>query len=173
MKKSAILFSALSFLILGSRPADPQVGNQYLDFVTLLIDSKKSQNGLEAADYRNVCLKVEIQGKDENLLGLNAEEVRRICETRLQRAGFRAAGERQTGEYLLIALHSLSTSFSLSGEFRRPVVFAAGKTPLTVKTGTWRRAIFGSHGQKPDFMVNAVEGLLDSFLKEYLEANAP
>ena len=42
---------------------------------------------------------------------------------------------------------------------------------LNVLLTTWERGVTGTHGNNPEYIVTAIEQLLDMFLNDYYKAN--
>jgi hypothetical protein len=138
---------------------------------------KISLNGLEVSDYRKICLKINLQNKDNNRLGLTRESIKTKCELRLRQSGLELVSKREgTEETLLIGVFASPNSFLLEAEFFRAVLVLFDKeTWYLLNSITWRNAFWGSHGNRPDQkkeIMQSLDELLDSFLNEYLKANA-
>jgi len=138
------------------------------DFVALLKKSKPAQSGLEVYNYKKVPLSTRIEGK-ANKIGLTNERIRTKCELRLRQAGLQPeAAKLPPG--LFITVHIADPAFFIGVHFSQLVIFEANQTPYFMTATTWSKDGMGTN-PSPEYIIQCLDGYLDSFLNEYLEAN--
>lgn len=163
-----------------------------LSFVTLLFCSQASYaqqgrkefgsfrisgSGLEVSDYKKVVLSVDLDefGSDyATNIDLSKKRIRTECQSRLSQAGLEPVSEFTRPEYLYVNIKVSLHAFSLLLQFSRPVTFQVGELEYArYGAKTWQRQITGTHGGGPDYVLHSLGLLLDAFLRDYLQANAP
>jgi hypothetical protein len=171
MKKTiSILLLSFFFFAFDNQVARAQVGDLSIDYMQLLGDSKDSPSGLEVFDYKKVFLKVGLQAEGNDRLGLTEEGIRTKCESRLGQAGLELVQGRAV--WLTVVVQVVSDAFSVSLSFSRGVLFDGPPNRAYFAAAiTWERGSLGMHGNKQEFVMKTLDGQLDEFLKEYLEAN--
>jgi hypothetical protein len=176
MKKAiCILLLSFSFFVFNIQMPNAQDRGQIFDFATWTLRSKASLNGLEVSDHKKVNLEVHLQikDKDNSQIGLTEKIIRTRCELRLRQAGLEPIPSRKIAdEYLSVAVNVLSTAFMVSVRFCRSGIFDGGKTPYLIHAVTWQKNFYGTHSNDPEFIMSGLDARLDSFINEYLMANA-
>ena len=136
-----------------------------------------SASGLEVSDYKKVVLSIELDefGSDyATRIGLSKKRIQTECQSRLSQGGMEPVFEFTRPEYLHVNLKVSLHAFSLLLQFSRPVLFQVGEIGYArYGAKTWQRHITGTHGGGPDYILHSLGFLLDTFLKDYLQANAP
>jgi len=117
---------------------------------------------------------VDLEIKNNARLSLQKEKIKAQCELRLREAGLepleRISGEGK--EYLFVFFQILENTFSIDLQFKRDGVFHGADGTYFMSATTWGEGAFGRHNHKEAFLMNSLDGLLASFLNEYLKANA-
>ena len=168
-----ILLLSFSFLVFDIQVANAQDPDQVLEFLALFGKSKDSLSGLEVSDPKKVGLMVSLDTKDEYIRGLTEERIRTKCELRLRQAGLEPVDAGFRNECFSVEVGILSAGgFIISSLFRRTVVFKGEGTTYRIRATTWEKVAFGTHGRNMELIMSGVDGLLDSFLNEYLKANS-
>jgi len=141
------------------------------------VSFKISGSGLEVSDYKKVVLSVELDefGSDyATKIGVSKKRIRTECQSRLSQAGLEPVFEFTRPEYLHVNVKVSLHAFSMLLQFSRPVLFQVGEVKYArYGAKTWQRQITGTHGGGPDYVIHCLGLLLDAFLKDYLQANAP
>ena len=132
---------------------------------------------MEVSDYKKVVLSIERDDAGMDYLTkirLTEESIRKECQSRLSQAGLEPVFEFTRPEYLHVNIKVSLHAFNVLVQFSRPALFQAGEVEYT-KYGakTWQRQVTGTHGGGPDYILYTLGVLLDAFLKDYLQANAP
>ena len=170
--KKAILIPLIFFsLFLSHVPsADAQdVGRSWPD---LIRKSSTSLSGLESSDYKRVKVVINFRETGSPFGEAFKEKVRTKCDLRLRQAGLEPLSQKNTGEYLRVGLGILSRTMAIDLDFMRLVAFSAEGKIYLAEASTWEAGTFGTHGGKEESILTALDGILDSFLKEYLKANS-
>ena len=161
-----ILLLSFSFFLITTKAAKAQDYQQYLE---LFRNSKRSLNGLEISDHKKVNILISVKTKSHEI-GLTEERIRTKCDLRLRQAGLELAGRESESLYVEISI--LENAFGVRASFNRFVLFN-GKGPTYRKLAvTWEATYIGAHGNKEEYVMGALDELLDSFVNEYLKANA-
>ena len=140
----------------------------------LAAKAKISKNGLEVSDYKKVHVMVSALSEEIKKFGFTEEKVQAKCELRFRQAGLTPVPELTRSEYVYIKIDTVGSEFNVITEFRRDILFEVRKT-VYWKPGcpTWDSKRAGVLRDNPEFVMNAVEQLLDFFINEYLKVNAP
>jgi len=165
MKKeiNLILWVFLSLLLLNFQPRNAQGGE------SPFTSSTWSRGGLEVADSKKVMVLVDDLNEQAKKIGLQAGKIKTQCESRLKQAGLEASSYKP--ENLNINVNVIRYAFTIAVEFHRPVLFEVGEAWYKKRAVTWCTGVTGTHKGNPEYILQALDGLLDQFLKEYLEAN--
>ena len=173
MVKRVMLMLCLSFVMLLSsfQPSDAQQKRKES------VPFRISRNGLEVSDYKKVVVSIELDefGSDyATRINMGEKKIRSACKTQLSQAELEPVFEFTRPEYLHINLKVSLHAFSMILQFSRPVLFEVGEVGYArYGAKTWQRHITGTHGGGPDYILQCLDFLLDAFLKDYLQANAP
>lgn len=175
MKKATlILLLSFSFLVFGSQTTNARDEAEEIarlaDYQLLEFKSKPSLNGLEVIHYKRVELFVRLEN-EKSSFKLTEERIRTKCELRLRQAGLEPVKSRVGGEYFSVSIKIFPSTYGMTVSFLRPVLFYGGTTYSKVAI-TWQKVIFGTHGDDENYIVNGLDEKIDSFLNEYLKANA-
>lgn len=127
--------------------------------------------GLEIQDHETIYVLVERLNQQAQNIGLIPRRIQSRTELRLQQANLKIA-DRDDGAYLYINVNVVGQGFSITATFNRLVHYAdsAGDLRYTY-AATWREAGSGIHAGDSEYIVQALDSLLDSFINEYLKAN--
>jgi hypothetical protein len=173
MTKRVMLILCLSFVVLPFSFQASHAQQSKKESVSFRI----SGSGLEVSDYKKVVLSVELDefGSDyATNIDLSTKRIRTECQSRLSKAGLEPVFEFTRPEYLYVNVKVSLHAFSLLLQFSRPVLFQVGEVEYERYCAkTWQRQITGTHGGGPEYILHCLGLLLDAFLKEYLQANAP
>jgi hypothetical protein len=172
MTKRVIPMVCLSFVMLlfSFQTTYPQQKKESVPF-------RISRSGLEVSEYKKVVLSIELDefGSDyATRINLGEKRIRSACKTQLSRAGLEPVFEFTRPEYLHVSLKVSLHAFSLLLQFSRPVLFEVGEVGYArYGAKTWQRHIIGTHGGGPGYILECLDFLLDEFLKDYVQTNAP
>ena len=171
MKKVILFFLVFFSLFLSHVPsADAQdVGRFWPD---LIRKSSTSLSGLESSDYKRVKVVINFRETGSPFGEGFKERIKARCDSRLRQAGFEPVAQKNTGEYLRVSFGLLSRTMAIDLDFMRLVAFSTEEKIFLAEASTWESGTFGTHGGKEETVFSSLDGRLDSFLKEYLEANS-
>jgi hypothetical protein len=167
MKKAIlILLLSLSFFALTIQMVNAQ------DFYNLAIKSKSSLNGLEVSDYKKVRIKIEREGPSVEQIGPTEERIKEKIELRLRQAGLEPLTATGPFDHLLINIQVVTNAFNIRIQFNRFVLFEAKGSPYHTIAPTWMTDGTGIHVGRSEFIIETLDKYFDTFLKQYLKANA-
>jgi len=139
-----------------------------------------SDTGLEIIDHENVFVLVEAVGEDARRIGLSSNRIESRVKIRLRQVGLRPVEsyERRDASYLYVNINIIGTAFSINLSFIRDVFFyedsevSVGTEGLyKSRATTWRDGGTGTHANNPEYIISSLDGYLDQFLSDYLDAN--
>ena len=138
--------------------------------VNLLSAQSISWSGLEVENYEEVYVLLDDLNPDALDIGLTENRIRSRVNVRLRQVGLKPTTDRAEALYINIIV--VGGAFSIVISFNRAVFFYKGddlyiKGPARVYT----QGSTGTHGRDPDYIISALDGLLDQFLSDYLDAN--
>ena len=112
---------------------------------------------------------VEQLHKDSNDIGLTKDRLITVTELKLRREGLLSSGGLLS-PYVYINVNVVGVAFSISLEIHDMVQLV--RDPSIIKTAsTWDTSTTGTHGGDPEYIVTALNKLLDIFLNDYYKAN--
>lgn len=171
ISKIYILMLTISILCIALSVNAKEKKNNFWSWISLYVNAKESNNGLESPTRKKLNLLITLSMKDAKGLYLTEERIQTKCELRLREAGINP-DEKFLGEYLAINIDVFKMVYVISIEFLRPVLFSVGETVYKQEiVPTWRTENFGTHGNDPEFIIQSLDSLLDKFLNEYLKVN--
>jgi hypothetical protein len=132
-----------------------------------------SSNGLEAAST-TVPLFIEQLSPGAEKIGLSENRIQAQLELRLRQAGLTPADLKPADAfYAYIHIAVVGPAFQAAIHFGRHADFkdALGKEYRSLGAVTWTSSVIGTHGDDAGYVIQALDGLLDKFLSEYLKAN--
>lgn len=128
--------------------------------------------GLEKDESGTLEYLIEDLSADALKRGLNGSLLRARVESHLRKGNIEPKpSSLATGPYLYVLVNVTGTVFNLRVEMQRPVAYEADGRTHRRYAATWQT---GGVGNAPtgDFVLNALDGALDAFVKQYRAANA-
>ena len=135
--------------------------------------SERWGSGLEVPNYKSLRVVVEQVTKSAADIGLTEGRVRTGIELRLRQSGVQPISQYKSDEFLYTDIEVTGNVFTISLQFTRLVSYSVGRDETTITLGrTWQKKASGVHGRNPQKIIQGLDTLLDTFLNEYLKANA-
>ena len=165
MKKAIlVLVMFLPLILLNPQKASAQ------DYQYYFSKSKYTKIGLEVSDYKKVNLFFINEGIDK--INLKEERIKTKCELRLRQAGLDPIPFTSATEVLFVRVNVVAMAFDVRLQFCRSVFFVVDNTLYNIFAPTWEGKFLGTHGLSSQYIIGALDQLIDDFLNKYLEANA-
>jgi hypothetical protein len=128
--------------------------------------------GLEKDESGTLEYLIEDLSPDALKRGLNGSLLRARVESHLRKGNIEPKpSSLATGPYLYVMVNVTGMVFNLRLELQRPVNYTAEGRTHRSYAATWQT---GGIGQAPtaDYILSALDGALDAFVKQYRAANA-
>jgi hypothetical protein len=128
--------------------------------------------GLEKDESGTLEYLIEDLSPDALKRGLNGALLRARVESHLRKGNIEPKpSSLATGPYLYVLVNVTGTVFNLRVELQRPVTYLAGERTHRSYAATWQT---GGIGNAPtgEYVLAALDGALDTFVKQYRAANA-
>jgi len=134
-------------------------------------------------DLRNIGnefqILIERLGKSEAKIGLTENRLKTVTELRLRREGMKVVSGKEVSvmnesdgtPLIYVNAHVIRKSFSIRLEVKEWV--GLKRIPLIheIFATTWHKAMIGTHGENPEFIVSSLNQLFDEFFNDYYKAN--
>lgn len=135
--------------------------------------SERWGSGLEVPNYKSLRVVVEQLPKSAADTGLTEDRVRTGIELRLRQSGIQPISQYKSDAFLYTDIEVIGNVFTISLQFTRLVSYSASRDETTIILGrTWQKKASGIHRRNAQEIVQVLDTLLDTFLNEYLKANA-
>lgn len=133
--------------------------------------ARAQSSGLEVSDPS--ALGVGVAGIDDRAraIGLSIQRLRDAVDAMLWRNGIEKDRIAAEPLFLGVRVHVLGDAFVVSLEFHRWVGYQVAGAGHKTSAIVWRRERTGAHSGNADIIVTAATGLVEEFLREYLNAN--
>ena len=104
-------------------------------------------------------------------IGLEQDTVHTAVRSRLRAARLaKLPNDLSKGPVVSVGIDVSGPTVSISVHLMKPVNdLASGETAMVT---TWETSSFGTHGRRPDIVLNTVSQHMDEFIDEYLRVNA-
>lgn len=138
--------------------------------------SQVNLNGLKVDDHENITILIEELTVDAQDIGLTRSRLRSRTEIRFRQVGLRPNEDVGDAFHYYINVNVVGPAFNISAKFNRPLFFwgenSDGDTRLLRTAGTtYERSILGTHGGNPEYIIGALDQILDDFISKYLQVN--
>jgi hypothetical protein len=137
------------------------------------VNAKVDRERLAVEGFRT--LPVAIPEIEKNDLGLTTDRVRTRIELKLRAAGINptvVSPAPLSKYYLQVWVGVLGTSFQVKVEFHRSAEWTLpDKTVVDSRPVSWDDGTFGTHGRDVNFVLNALDEIMETFLNTFLKAN--
>ena len=140
-------------------------------------------DGLEADNYRAIEVLIESPPQSILNIGLTKERIQTRVEVRLRSLGISPDLEFVPSDNgykrLYVNIGGAGDAFHISVELKRYMPYfvrspdGEGYLAGQVDATTWATSGTGTHAGDATYVLGLLDGLLDRFLNEYLEANTP
>ncbi|MCX6141968.1 MAG: hypothetical protein NTZ35_01990 [Ignavibacteriales bacterium] len=134
-----------------------------------------STSGLEIESIKAIPVYVCPLDDATKDFGLTAERIRTKCDFKvrqmhLEPVDFKVTYPPQPYQ-LMVSVQINRISFLVEIHFLRRVSYKVGKRDFEMYATTWSQNIFGSHGSDSDYVLSALEAIMEEFLNAYVKAN--
>ena len=131
-----------------------------------------SKTGLEL-DGKDIQILVESLPNDAKKFGVTEDRIKTKCELRLRLVGLNLVDVwRSPPAVLYINVSAVGNAFSIDLYFDRTLNFMVGaKEMFKDNVPTWHEDILGTDNGESDYVIQALDVLLDKFLNDLLKAN--
>jgi hypothetical protein len=142
-----------------------------LAFSTNLFPQTYSRIGLEVAYPKKLDYIIGVISTETEKFGLSKDTLKAVCEFNLKTKGIEPVANDSSKEFIFIGCAITGKMFSVNLQFKRIVEYKVGKRKYFMLGTTWSQGWNGTHGGKVDYVLKGINDLLNSFLKDYIEAN--
>jgi hypothetical protein len=138
------------------------------EFKSAMATAEKDQ--LTMADYKS--LPLNIMNVSKNDLGLSRERVESRSQLKLRAAKISPQEWNSSSPVLTVEVDVVGGAFKVEVEFYRPVVWdLPGNKTGSSLVPVWHDGTFGTHGRDLNYVLNALDEIMEKFLNAYLKAN--
>ena len=138
--------------------------------VNLLYGQIFSETGLEVENHEEVFVLIENLNSDALDIGLTKRRIESRVNVRLRQINLKPATYRAEALYINIIV--VGGAYNIIVDFTRPTLFFKGEDLYQIGLAkVYSLGVTGTHGRDPDYIISALDGLLDRFLSDYLDVN--
>ena len=121
---------------------------------------------------KGVAIVIEQLGEKALEIGLTEEILLTRCELRFGQAGIPVDKRGVSSPCLYVTVSAVGAAFAVEIQFRRRVtVETAFGYRESMVAATWDKDHVGMHADDPEFIVQALDNMLDNFLTDFFKAN--
>jgi hypothetical protein len=103
-------------------------------------------------------------------IGLTTERIKTATELKLRGEGLSVPNYSYEDPYLHISINVVFQAFSVEVSLRENVVLKRDKS-TNCRAATWLNSVTGVHSNNPNYIIDGLQVILDSFLRDYYKAN--
>jgi hypothetical protein len=149
----------------------------YLIFIiSSAITAQSTSGDLRTDKTDTLYIRADIDVQGDEFIGLKQQDIFNVVEESVKRLNMVVvqlkSSDSNPEEYLSISIYLIKNYYTAIAEYKRKVLYRARSDYYETPAPTWRRMIGGGHGSEKKYILDVVNGIADSFTKQFKEQNS-